>query len=591
MEDSVLKNYQAELAAKRETLRSITQPYADNGIIDGELQSIDSLYDKVKNAKPEIMFYGIYNAGKSSILNELLGSDQAKVDDVPTTDRIDRYEWNGYSIVDTPGVDAPIEHEKVTEEHLEHADVVLFVISAAGSHEYLENYRRLKAIAQRGKKIIIVLNDKDGKLGDSSEGEQDLLVVKRQVTANAKAVGLTDDDYVILEVNADYAKTGRIEGSAELLKLSKFQNLEKCILSELKRMPTFEILRRSILEIERHLDVIINELGKGEADVDIQAMNEFLENIREEKKTAQQEIISFIERRSSRMAKELPHMIWEHRSEGQEAINALAQKYQDAFLQDVQKQMQIVLQEISESLNRAADSFSEHVSVLQIDSTADIPLPIDGSKNIPAVPSQQDGWKDKISNVANELQRILEEAEEYKRYAVRDKNPLSGMMKTAGQGAFMVPVAEQITKSIGKSAIGKALSGTAVASFLPQIPPIAVPIIFRLLKSLIFDDDDKRKREEVIAENEYRRRVAEAEAQARQDLQQRCLYAAEDMAEKISLQMNLILNQIIEDLRRPVREQMETGKGEKKNRLSALTDLRHLYEEYEAIRYELGVVK
>ena len=133
MEDSVLKNYQAELAAKWETLRSITQPYADNGIIDGEIQSIDSLYDKVKNAKPEIMFYGIYNAGKSSILNELLGSDQAKVDDVPTTDRIDKYEWNGYSVVDTPGVDAPIEHEKVTEEHLEHADVVLFVISAAGS--------------------------------------------------------------------------------------------------------------------------------------------------------------------------------------------------------------------------------------------------------------------------------------------------------------------------------------------------------------------------------------------------------------------------------------------------------------------------
>ena len=74
-------------------------------------------------------------------------------------------------------------------------------------------------------------------------------------------------------------------------------------------------------------------------------------------------------------------------------------------------------------------------------------------------------------------------------------------------------------------------------------------------------------------------------------MQQRCLYAAEDMADKIQLQMNLILNQIIEDLRRPIREQIETGKGEKKNRLSALTDLRHLYEEYEAIRYELGAVK
>lgn len=70
-------------------------------------------------------------------------------------------------------------------------------------------------------------------------------------------------------------------------------------------------------------------------------------------------------------------MIWEHRSEGQEAINALAQKYQDAFLQDVQKQMQIVLQEISESLNRAADSFSEHVSALQIDSTVNCKMKSD----------------------------------------------------------------------------------------------------------------------------------------------------------------------------------------------------------------------
>lgn len=591
MEDSVLKNYQAELVTKWDNLISVTQPYADNGIIDGELRSIDSLYDKVKNAKPEIMFYGIYNAGKSSILNELLGSDFAKVDDVPTTDKIDRYEWNGYSIVDTPGVGAPIEHEKVTEAHLEHADVVLFVISDAGSHEYLENYRRLKAIAERGKKIIIVLNDKDGKLGGSSEDEQDLLVVKRQVTANAKAVGLSDDDYVILEVNADYAREGRIGESAELIKLSNIRELEKCILSELKRMPTFEILRRSILEIEKHLDVIITELDKGEANADIQVMNEFLEDIREEKKSARQEIISFIERRSSRMAKELPSIIWEHRSEGQEAINGLAQKYQDAFLQDVQKQMQIVLQGIFENLNRATDSLSEHTSALQMDSDANIPLPIDSKKNIPAVPAEQEGWKDKISNAAKELQRILEEAEKYKQYAVRDGNSLSGAVKTAGQGALMVPVAEQITKSIGKSVIGKALSGTTVASFLPSIPPIAVPIVFSLLKSLIFDDDDKRRREKVIAENEYRRRVAEAEAQARQDLQQRCLYASEDMADKIRLQMDLILNQIIEDLRRPIREQIETGKGEKKNRLSALTELRRLYEEYEAIRYELGAVE
>ena len=162
--ESKIINYPELIKEKYLTLQEITEPYMDNvPQIKSIMKDIQSLYDvKLKNLKPQVMVYGIYNAGKSSIINELLKADKAIVNDKPTTDKIDYYEWNGYEIADTPGVGAPIEHEEVTNEHLKKADVVLFVMSTTGSNEKAENYTRMKNIVDAGKKVIIILNDKNG---------------------------------------------------------------------------------------------------------------------------------------------------------------------------------------------------------------------------------------------------------------------------------------------------------------------------------------------------------------------------------------------------------------------------------------------
>ena len=110
-------------------LKEATAPYAGKlPVIAEKMADIEKLYkEKIETTKPQIMVFGIYNAGKSSILNELLREDRAKCNDVPTTDRVDYYNWMGYSIADTPGVGAPIEHEKVTNEAIRKADVVLLL--------------------------------------------------------------------------------------------------------------------------------------------------------------------------------------------------------------------------------------------------------------------------------------------------------------------------------------------------------------------------------------------------------------------------------------------------------------------------------
>ena len=184
--DYRLMDFKDEMGALREKVEKHARPYAELPEISKGLKEIQEIYAaKLDATKPEVMVFGIYNAGKSSIINELIGADRAKVEDVPTTDKVDYYEWNGYRLADTPGVGAPIEHQNVTMEHLKKADVVIFVMSTTGSNERRQNYVRMKEIADAGKKIIIVLNDKNGDLF-SENGDRTIQTIKDKVAENMR---------------------------------------------------------------------------------------------------------------------------------------------------------------------------------------------------------------------------------------------------------------------------------------------------------------------------------------------------------------------------------------------------------------------
>ena len=59
------------------------------------------------------------------------------------------------------------------------ADLVIFVMRTSGSNEKAENYARMKDIVDAGKKVIIVLNDKNGDLGQNDEN---IRVIKTKVS-------------------------------------------------------------------------------------------------------------------------------------------------------------------------------------------------------------------------------------------------------------------------------------------------------------------------------------------------------------------------------------------------------------------------
>ena len=79
---------------------------------------------------PHIVCTGIYNAGKSTLLNALAGKEIFPTGDIPTTKKIAQAEFGGAVYIDTPGLNAMEEDDRETQAAYGTADFILFVASA-----------------------------------------------------------------------------------------------------------------------------------------------------------------------------------------------------------------------------------------------------------------------------------------------------------------------------------------------------------------------------------------------------------------------------------------------------------------------------
>ncbi|CAA6819761.1 MAG: Unknown protein [uncultured Thiotrichaceae bacterium] len=125
------------------------QEFSDNFSVEYENKKAESLL--------QIMLFGSYNAGKSSLINALSGSGVAAIGDIPKTATADRYEWNGCYLLDTPGVNAPIEHEALTSDQVKRSELILFVIRQ-GDQDVKDVYERMFEMLVDKKHVFIVYN-------------------------------------------------------------------------------------------------------------------------------------------------------------------------------------------------------------------------------------------------------------------------------------------------------------------------------------------------------------------------------------------------------------------------------------------------
>src|SRR5690606_23675191 len=196
-----------------------------------------------------IVVAGEFNAGKSSLLNALLGEAVMPEGVTPTTDRItvvtpgerppERSDGpavvyrthpapllRDIALVDTPGTNAIIKrHQELTERFVPRADLLLFVTSA--DRPFTESERRfLELIASWGRKVVMVVNKVDILDTDDQRAE-----VQRYVRDNARdTLGVTPEVFL---VSAKRAERARQEGDEQALEASGVPALSRAIAERL----------------------------------------------------------------------------------------------------------------------------------------------------------------------------------------------------------------------------------------------------------------------------------------------------------------------------------------------------------------------
>lgn len=110
----------------------------DAGVANTDIQQLEEALTAYQSAKvrsehktPQVVCTGVYNTGKSTLLNTLLGEDERfPTGDIPTTKVLARAEADGVVYIDTPGLNAAEEDDQETQSAYESADFILFVSNA-----------------------------------------------------------------------------------------------------------------------------------------------------------------------------------------------------------------------------------------------------------------------------------------------------------------------------------------------------------------------------------------------------------------------------------------------------------------------------
>jgi small GTP-binding protein len=295
MRQSMLTDEQARfLREEKEALSEIRLALTE---IDVPREALTTLQDAILQLDELFLLVvvGEFNAGKSALVNALLGEKVLPEGATPTTSRVTLVKWGekaaeqvvdeNYSIymyplpllkelniVDTPGTNAVIRyHERLTDEFVPRSDLVLFTTSA--DHPLTESERQfLERILAWGKKVVFALNK-----ADIIEDEAALQEVRSFVLKHATKV--LGDAPEFFPVSARLAQRALSEPDSEqrqrLRNASGLEALEQYITS------TLDDSTRLRLKFNNPLGVADNILTQSAKSTQVET-----EDIKEDLKTA-----------------------------------------------------------------------------------------------------------------------------------------------------------------------------------------------------------------------------------------------------------------------------------------------------------------
>lgn len=228
------------------------------------------------NSKIKISCAGIYNAGKSTLLNTIVGEQIFKEGDIPTTNTVDSYETEDAIYYDTPGLNANDKDNKSAYNGYKESDAILFVsniqsggLSAAEAH-FLKQIKNIMGNNDILKDNIIFLLSNKHKVD-----EENIEKVVQQYKKNIKEVLNIEIDQIYTYDAITY-QNGIDTNEQILIDASGFIQINK-VLNELiksknkniiesreerlriKRTEAQNAVDNIILQIKNNLDKLRNE--------------------------------------------------------------------------------------------------------------------------------------------------------------------------------------------------------------------------------------------------------------------------------------------------------------------------------------------
>ena len=295
MRQSMLTDGQAKfLREEKEALAEIRLALSE---IDVPRESLATLQEAILQLDELflVVIVGEFNAGKSALINALLGERVLPEGATPTTSRVTLVKWGEQAgeqvvdesfaiytyplpllkelnIVDTPGTNAVIrQHERLTNEYVPRSDLVLFATSA--DHPMTESERLfLERILAWGKKVVFVLNKADIIEDEAALREVQTFVIKHATT-------VLGDPPEFFPVSARLAQRARsepdLEQRARLRAASRLDDLDRYITA------TLDDTTRLQLKFTNPLGVAENLITQTSKTTQAQS-----EDLKEDQKTA-----------------------------------------------------------------------------------------------------------------------------------------------------------------------------------------------------------------------------------------------------------------------------------------------------------------
>lgn len=311
-----------------------------------------------KRASPNasIMVYGVYNAGKSTLINALLGVECAKVADRPETDSVSRYPWREFEILDTPGIDAPISHEEITREQLHAVDVVIFVVNPLGVIEEGKTLSTLLDLVAREKKIVLVLNSKNSLEPMDAERLKDELRQRLQGMALERGMPPVLQAIPILEVNAKSALKAKLEDKENLLARSGLPVLERDLYKFLGSIQQSELVASFISRLNGFVDDTIKLLDQNGDSNSMAAIDRFYAELAQREVDLRASLKALAEAKATYIEQRAFSAISSAPDSAQERIEQLIQNAGSEILAELEMELRRLASDASRLLDEVLES-------------------------------------------------------------------------------------------------------------------------------------------------------------------------------------------------------------------------------------------